>query len=233
MFDVTLALLLASLLAFPLLLLSALLVVLQGRPILHASARMRSPEQSFTLWKFRTMSPVRASDRPTGGDLAARITPLGRFLRPLRLDEAPQLWNILAGDMSFVGPRPPLPSVVARHPALYEKVLQCRPGLTGLATLHFQAHESRLLAPCRSAAETESVYDRRCVPRKARLDLIYLRRRSFRLDLLLLGGTLRLLHSRGRKPAPIPRRSAAQVGISAPVRQLRLPVSPAAGLRHV
>ena len=97
----------------------------------------------------------------------------GRFLRRSRLDEVPQLWNVLKGDMSFVGPRPPLRLYVERFPELYAKVLQSRPGVTGLATLVFHRHEEKLLAACRSAAETDAVYARRCVPRKARIDLIY------------------------------------------------------------
>jgi lipopolysaccharide/colanic/teichoic acid biosynthesis glycosyltransferase len=126
----------------------------------------------------------------SGGDKTSRITRIGRILRKTRLDEVPQLWNVLKGDMSFVGPRPPLRLYVERFPALYAQVLQSRPGITGLATLSFHRHEERLLAECRSAAETDAAYARRCVPRKARLDLIYQNRRTICFDLLLMLKTL-------------------------------------------
>jgi lipopolysaccharide/colanic/teichoic acid biosynthesis glycosyltransferase len=197
--DLALALALAALLLLPALALAALLWAVQGRPILHGSARMGTDCRPFRLWKFRTMTPDPADRGVSGGDKAARITRLGRPLRRLRLDEIPQLWNILRGEMSFVGPRPPLPVYVERFPALYARVLRSRPGLTGLATLHFHAHEARLLAACRSPGETDAVYARRCVPHKARLDLLYQRRRSLALDLALLGATVaRLLLPRHR-----------------------------------
>ena len=98
----------------------------------------------------------------------------------------PQLWNILRGDLSFVGPRPPLRQYVDRFPALYGRVLQSRPGVTGLATLVYHGHEERLLARCADAAETDAVYGRACVPRKARLDLIYAAQRSLCFDLVLI-----------------------------------------------
>jgi lipopolysaccharide/colanic/teichoic acid biosynthesis glycosyltransferase len=92
--------------------------------------------------------------------------------------------------MSFVGPRPPLRQYVERFPDLYARVLQNRPGITGLATLVYHAHEERLLRPCRTVAETDAVYARRCIPAKARLDLIYQRNRSICYDLVLLGRTI-------------------------------------------
>ncbi|GAB4384905.1 sugar transferase [Albidovulum sp.] len=185
-------------LAAPLAALVALAVlVFDGRPVLHGSVRMRDGERRFTLWKFRTMTPAAvgggAEAGVTGGDKAARITPLGRWLRRLRLDELPQILNILAGDMSLVGPRPPLPEYVARFPDLYREVLRCRPGLTGLATLVFRRREEQLLARCADAAETDRVYCRRCIPVKARLDLIYARRRSPCMDLAILWRTVKQL----------------------------------------
>ncbi len=112
------------------------------------------------------------------------------MLRRTRLDELPQLWNILRGDMSFVGPRPPLRMYVERFPGLYAQVLRSRPGVTGLATLVFHRREAELLRGCRSAEETDTVYVRRCVPVKARLDLIYQRRRNVCFDLAILGRTI-------------------------------------------
>lgn len=189
MFDIALALVLVALLALPFLVLVVVLLLTQGRPIFYVAERMRAPGRPFRLWKLRTMSIAQADSGVSGGDKASRITPAGRLLRRTRLDEIPQLWNVLKGDMSFVGPRPPLRQYVERFPEVYAQVLRSRPGITGLATLHYHAHEERLLAPCRSTEETDAVYCRACIPRKARLDLIYQRRRSLCFDLVLLGRT--------------------------------------------
>ena len=115
---------------------------------------MRSVDQGFRLLKFRTMHVAADSGGVSGGDKQTRITPMGRFLRRTRLDELPQLWNILRGDISFVGPRPPLRRYVDSHPDLYARVLACRPGVTGLATVIFHRTEERLLAPCKTPQET-------------------------------------------------------------------------------
>jgi lipopolysaccharide/colanic/teichoic acid biosynthesis glycosyltransferase len=187
--DLVLAVVLIALLAVPFGLLVLWLWVREGRPVFYVAERMRAPGRPFLLWKLRTMSVVPPEAGVSGGDKAARITATGRFLRRSRLDEVPQLWNILKGDMSFVGPRPPLRLYVERFPALYAQVLQSRPGVTGLATLTFHRHEEALLAKCRTSAETDTVYARRCVPRKARIDLIYQRRRSIWMDFRLMGLT--------------------------------------------
>lgn len=189
-FDVVAALvLLTGLLPFIVLIALAILV-LDGRPVLYLSERMKTPDEGFRLWKFRTMKPD-ASDRGvSGGDKSSRITRTGGALRRYRLDEIPQLWNILRGDISFVGPRPPLRRYTEMFPELYAEVLESRPGVTGLATLAFHRTEERLLAPCSSKDETEAVYCRRCVPRKARLDRIYTHKRSFCYDLKLMLATV-------------------------------------------
>jgi lipopolysaccharide/colanic/teichoic acid biosynthesis glycosyltransferase len=188
--DLVLALLL-SLILWPLILLIALLILFcDGRPVFHVAERMKTPEQGFFLWKFRTMRPSPADVGVSGGDKSDRITGLGRALRRYRLDELPQLFNVLRGDISLVGPRPPLRRYVERFPALYARVLTQRPGLTGLATLVYHRTEERLLAACVTPEQTEDVYIRRCIPRKARLDLIYAARRSIGLDLRLIFGTV-------------------------------------------
>ncbi|WP_299840647.1 sugar transferase [uncultured Jannaschia sp.] len=158
-------------------------------PIFYGSERMRSATEAFTLWKFRTMAPDPSDRGVTGGHKANRITPLGRTLRRLRLDELPQLWNILRGDVSFVGPRPPLRRYVEMFPDLYAEVLHSRPGVTGLASLVFAPHEARILEACDTAEETELAYIRICIPRKAALDLLYQRHRSFWLDVRLISWT--------------------------------------------
>ncbi|SEK69840.1 Sugar transferase involved in LPS biosynthesis (colanic, teichoic acid) [Roseovarius nanhaiticus] len=173
-----------------LLLLAALILVRDGRPVFFVSERMKTPEVAFGLIKFRTMTHVNADSGVSGGDKAARLTRFGAGLRRTRLDELPQLWNVLRGDISLIGPRPPLRQYVAKFPDLYAQVLKSRPGITGLASLVYHAHEEKLLRPTASAAETDAVYSRACVPRKARIDLIYQRRRGLGLDLWILSATL-------------------------------------------
>ena len=188
--DLALALMLAVFLAVPFGLLVLILWLREGRPVFYVAERMRAPGRPFQLWKLRTMSVVPPEAGVSGGNKAGRITATGRFLRRSRLDEIPQLWNVLKGDMSFVGPRPPLRLYVERFPELYAQVLQSRPGITGLATLVFHRHEEAILARCASAAETDAVYSRRCVPRKARIDLIYQRKRTIWLDFSLMAQTV-------------------------------------------
>jgi len=189
-FDISLAAVLLVPLGAVMVLVGLILLLTQGRPILYGAERMRDADRPFTLWKFRTMRPAAGESGVSGGDKSGRITAAGRVLRRTRLDELPQLFNILKGDMSFVGPRPPLRQYVEAFPALYRAVLRSRPGVTGLATLTYHRHEERLLATCASAEETNRVYSRRCIPRKARLDLIYQRRQSLCLDLWILLRTL-------------------------------------------
>lgn len=163
-----------------------LLWVREGWPVFYGSERMHAPGKGFTLWKFRTMRNVATDSGVSGGDKSDRITPFGRKLRRLRMDELPQFLNILRGDISFVGPRPPLRQYVERFPELYARVLRSRPGVTGLASLVFARHEEMLLRNCATPEETDAVYARRCVPRKARIDLLYQKHASLGLDLLLI-----------------------------------------------
>jgi lipopolysaccharide/colanic/teichoic acid biosynthesis glycosyltransferase len=177
-----------------------------GGPALYASERMRAPGRPFRLWKFRTMTEGAEDGGVSGGDKAARVTRIGAVLRRYRLDEIPQLWNVIRGDMALVGPRPPLRRYVERFPALYAEVLAARPGLTGAATLRFRRREEALLARCATPAETDRIYATRCVRAKARLDLAYERRRTIVTDLALIAATCRGLLERpsagaGRRPS--------------------------------
>lgn len=190
-FDIALALSLLLPLGLVMLVVAAAVLVADGRPVLYAAERMRAPGRPFRLWKFRTMRPEAGDAGVSGGAKAARITRTGGFLRRRRLDELPQLFNILKGDLSFVGPRPPLRDYVERFPDLYARVLRSRPGVTGLATLMLHRREERLLSRCATPEETDRVYCRRCIPIKARIDLIYQRRRSLCLDVVILSRTLR------------------------------------------
>lgn len=185
-FDLTIALLLVPFVVPAVCIIALMIALRDGRPVFYVAERMRTPQIGFGLWKFRTMRVVEADAGVSGGDKADRITPNGRWLRARRLDELPQLWNILRGDLSFVGPRPPLREYVERFPELYGDVLRSRPGITGLATVVYHRHEAMLLARSPSAEQTDRIYANHCVPRKAHLDMIYQRRASLCFDIVLM-----------------------------------------------
>ena len=193
--DLIFSLVLATMLWPVLLLLTFILLIIEGRPVFYVAERMASPARAFGLIKLRTMRPdVDDGGAPsgvTGGDKSARISRIHHLLRRTRADEIPQLWNVIKGDMSLVGPRPPLRVYVDAFPDLYEQVLRSRPGVTGLASLRYHGHEERLLATCATPQETDAVYRRRCVPRKARLDLIYQVRRNACFDMALIWETVK------------------------------------------
>jgi len=189
--DIVLALLLIVPAIPILVILMVLLLITEGRPLFYVSERMKTPTQGFALIKLRTMRVGASDGGVTGGNKSNAIPPVYRALRKSRLDELPQLWNVLRGDMSFVGPRPPLRTYVDDFPALYTAVLRNRPGITGLASLRFHQHEEQILAACSTPEQTDHAYRTRCVPRKATLDLIYQRQQSLCFDLALIWETAR------------------------------------------
>ncbi len=175
----------------PLLLLLVLaLWIVQGRPILYRQQRVGRKGKLFTLYKFRTMRPAPGRQITVGGD--PRITPIGRWLRKTKLDELPQLWNILRGDMSIVGPRPEVPKYVDLNDPVWQRVLSVRPGLTDLASLVF-IHEEEVLA---RFPDPEQAYKQIILPRKLKLNLRYVERQSLCLDLWLIFKTIRRLWAR-------------------------------------
>jgi lipopolysaccharide/colanic/teichoic acid biosynthesis glycosyltransferase len=186
LFDLASAVVLTAVLWPMVIWITLLILIRDGRPVFYVAERMKTPDQPFGLIKFRTMSNDPGDRGVSGGDKTSRITRTGRWLRRYRLDEVPQLWNVFRGDISFVGPRPPLRRYVEMFPELYAEVLKSRPGITGMATLMVHAREDRLLSQCTSPDETEAVYVRRCVPIKARIDLIYARHSNVCLDFTLM-----------------------------------------------
>ncbi|MEX3016819.1 sugar transferase [Gymnodinialimonas sp. 202GB13-11] len=192
-FDIGLSLVLMVLLSPVMLGLFLVMVLKRDLPVFYVSERMRDLDTPFSLIKLRTMRPPRPGEvnsGVSGGAKNHRITPLGRKLRRYRLDEIPQLWNILRGDMSFVGPRPPLRRYTEMYRELYADVLRSKPGVTGLASLVIHRQEGDALAKAQSAEEIEEIYTRRFIPRKARLDLIYQANANLCYDVVLLWQTL-------------------------------------------
>jgi lipopolysaccharide/colanic/teichoic acid biosynthesis glycosyltransferase len=153
-------------------------------PIFFRQQRVGRGSVPFWLYKFRTMRPDAGGPAITAaGD--ARITPIGRWLRRSKLDELPQLYNVLRGDMSLVGPRPEVPRYVDHADASYAEVLSARPGITGPSQIRFRDEEGLLAAQ----RDPEAYYTTTLLPAKLAVDLEYVRHPSLRRDLQLLART--------------------------------------------
>ncbi len=177
----------------PVLLLAAAAIKLTSRgPVLYRGRRAGRGGVPFDVLKLRTMveDADRASAITAGVD--ARITPFGRLLRRTKLDELPQLWNVLRGEMSLVGPRPEALRIVERHFTLEQRgVLAVRPGLTCTGTLFFYLRLEHLEPP--AGVGPEEFYVRELLEPKIDGDLHYVRHRNLAYDLRLLAGTARVV----------------------------------------
>lgn len=206
-FDIVLSIALLLVLAIPLFGIILYIKLQRDGDVFYLSERMKTPRQSFQLIKLRTMRPPKSAEENqgvSGGDKSNRITPFGAFLRRYRLDEIPQLLNVIKGDMSIVGPRPPLRMYTDMFPDLYQEVLAVKPSITGLASIVYHKCESSLLSQAQTPEETNEIYVRRCIPRKAKIDLLYKENMSISLDIYILYLTL-------SKFAPLPGRRARRV----------------------
>ena len=150
-----------------------------GPPVIYRARRVGHHGREFHLYKFRTMVPAGGSSVTVWAD--PRITPMGRRLRRLKLDELPQLFNVLRGEMSIVGPRPEDPSYVALYTDEQRRVLSVKPGITGVAALEYADEESLL-----RGEDWEATYRLTIMPAKLQLELDYLARRSARTDAELI-----------------------------------------------
>jgi len=162
----------------------ALIIKLDSKgPILFIQPRVGFNNQDFNIFKFRTMQME--SDKKgllTLGNKDSRITKVGYFLRRYKIDEFPQLLNILLGDMSFVGPRPELRKYVNYYPKEDLIVLSVRPGITGLASIEFR-NEVELL---KAAKDPEAFFIESIIPKKLKLNKLYIEKSSFWFDLKLI-----------------------------------------------
>jgi len=196
LFDVIVATVALALLA-PLLLAAACWVRWDSDgPAVFRQERVGRHGRIFRIHKLRTMRVGAASSGPAITALAdARVTRAGRWLRHYRVDELPQLIDVIAGHMSLVGPRPEVPRFVALYPpALREQVLSVRPGITDPASLEF-VDEAALLT---SAADAEQRYIELILPRKLQRQAEYAQRANLASDLVVLARTVRLLFARLR-----------------------------------
>jgi lipopolysaccharide/colanic/teichoic acid biosynthesis glycosyltransferase len=184
LFDVLVAAAILAGFSVPILVIALLVRLTSPGAAFFVQERIGRRGGSFRIYKFRTMVP---NAEALGAGLTRkgdqRITPIGRFLRKLKLDELPQFWNVLRGDMSLVGPRPKLPQ--------YAEMLDMpfRPGITGAATLEFRDEEF-MLRSFTDPEELDSYYRERIMPVKARLDLEYTRKCTLWSDLLVILATV-------------------------------------------
>ena len=156
-------------------------------PVLYKGGRVGREGRAFKILKFRTMV---ANAEALGGSSTPeddpRVTAVGRVLRRTKLDELPQLWNVLVGDMSIVGPRPQVQWAVDRYTPEERLVLSVRPGITDNASLRF-ANEGEIL---KGSTDPDRDYMEKIHPEKMRLSLEYVRSRSFGTDLAIIARTV-------------------------------------------
>lgn len=168
---------------WPVLLVVAILIKVKmpGGPVIFKQKRVGRNGKLFTMYKFRSMTVGHGgSSVSVAGE--SRITPLGAKLRHYKLDELPELWNVLVGDMSFVGPRPDVPGYADQLKGKDREVLKLRPGITGPASLKYRDEED-LLA---NQADPQRYNDEVIFPDKVRINLYYLHHYSFIKDIEMI-----------------------------------------------
>lgn len=188
LFDVT-ASFVGLLLLSPLLVITGLLVKSTSRgPMLFWQDRVGRGGIRFRIAKFRSMvvdADKKGPDITSSGD--SRVTRIGLILRKSKIDELPQLWNVLIGEMSLVGPRPELPQYVGDYNQEQQRVLSVRPGITDLASIQYR-HEEEILGQCENP---EEFYRNVVLPHKLKLNLEYIEKMSLLFDAKLIVQTLK------------------------------------------
>ncbi|MGM9806351.1 MAG: sugar transferase [Candidatus Aphodosoma sp.] len=185
-FDRVMALM-GLLFLWPVLLVTAVLIKIKmpGGPVIFRQQRVGRNGRLFTMYKFRSMTVGHGgSSVSVAGE--SRITPLGAKLRKYKLDELPELWNVLTGDMSFVGPRPDVPGYADKLEGENRLILKLRPGITGPASLKYR-NEEEILA---LQSNPQQYNDEVIFPDKVRINLEYYHNRSFLGDLKLIFQTI-------------------------------------------
>jgi len=185
-FDLTVTILAAPFALAVGLIVAVLIFVDSPGPIFYRARRVGRSGRIFHMLKFRKMRRD-ASGPSLTKHQDERLTPLGHFLVASKLDELPQLWNVLKGEMSLVGPRPEVEEFVALFPEQYEQILSITPGITGPAQIEY-VEEGRLLADA-DAHDSSELYAKVILPRKIEVDLEYMRERTLGADLAILAHT--------------------------------------------
>lgn len=181
----------AILLLLPFFILVAIFIVLDSKGnVIYAQDRVGRNKVNFRLFKFRTMcTNADKQGLLTVGDHDSRITRVGYWLRKYKIDELPQLFNILKGDMSFVGPRPEVSKYVELYDASQQRVLSVKPGITDWASIEY-IDENELLA---SASDPEMYYKTKIIPRKIIQNLRYIDHKNLWVDLKIILLTIKCI----------------------------------------
>lgn len=193
-FDVVLSFFGLVILSPVLIIISILVIVDSGHPIFYIAKRVGQFESEFTIIKFRTMKRNSDDFAITVSDKDPRITRLGYILRKLKIDEFPQLFNVLIGNMSFVGPRPDVKEYKKYYKKLFPNYFQLKPGITSYSSIYF-ANESKLYE---NVDDPEKVYINKTIPKKVELDKKYYYKRSLIADLEIIFKTFKNILLKGR-----------------------------------
>jgi lipopolysaccharide/colanic/teichoic acid biosynthesis glycosyltransferase len=184
----------------PFMIIAAFLIRITSRgPILFRQKRIGLHGREFIIYKFRTMRTDQAGIRLTGsGD--SRVTGIGKWLRITKIDELPQFWNVLRGDMRFVGPRPEVPEYVDLKNPLWQEILEFRPGLTDPVTLRLR-NEEHLLA---EVENKEEYYIQVLQPFKLRSWAWFTRHKTWKTDIRIICRTVMVICFPHKAPVPSP-----------------------------
>lgn len=186
-FDIVLSLFGLIILSPILIIISILILIDSGYPIFYLAKRIGQNETEFTIIKFRTMRRSSDDFAITISDKDPRVTSLGYLLRKFKIDEFPQLINVLIGNMSFVGPRPDVKEYKNYYKELFPKYFQLKPGITGYSSIYF-SNESQLYV---NVEDPEKVYINETIPKKVELDKKYFFNKSIITDLKIILQTLK------------------------------------------
>ena len=157
-------------------------IKMPGGPVIYRQQRVGQYGRLFTVYKFRSMNVAGEGRTSIASEEEDRITPLGKTLRRYKLDELPELWNVLKGDMSFVGPRPDVPGYADKLKGKDRDILKLKPGITGPASLKYRQEEDLL----NSVTNPQEYNDKVIYPDKVRLNLYYLEHYSFFKDIEMI-----------------------------------------------
>lgn len=157
-------------------------IKMPGGPVIFKQQRVGQYGRLFTVFKFRSMNVAGEGRTSIASEEEDRITPLGKMLRRYKLDELPELWNVLKGDMSFVGPRPDVPGYADKLEGKDRDILKLKPGITGPASLKYRQEEYLL----NSVTNPQEYNDKVIYPDKVRLNLYYLEHYSFFKDIEMI-----------------------------------------------
>lgn len=189
MFDLFFSLI-GIIITIPIFILVSIMIKLTSKgPIIFKQERVGKNKKIFYIYKFRTMTDCddRASDRQVTVINDQRITRIGRILRKYKIDELPQLYNVLKGDMSFVGPRPEVKKYVKFYEEEYDEILKIKSGITDLASIEY-IDENTIIS---KYSDPEKIYIEEVLPKKLMLNKRYIEEMSIKNDILLILKTIK------------------------------------------